>query len=284
VTLLDFDNETLQRDFFERPFAIRHNLVDHPLLQLDRIGELADSLEPGQVEHNMGDVPEVLPGGEAPKLDQEPGEIVRGIETNGAWIVLKRVETDPEYRALLDQTLDEVIPLVADRGGGATTKQAFIFLSAPNSTTPVHFDPEDNFLLQIRGPKEMNVAPWPSEELEHEEVTRYHGGGHRNISVKPEGGTAFRMGPGDGVYVPLHALHWVKTFDQPSISFSITFNTHHNESLIGTYSLNARLRKLGLSPKDPGARPGSDKAKAAVWNGLRRGKGAVLSLTSRNGR
>ena len=283
MTLLDFDTETLQRDFFERPFAIRHNLVDHPLLKLDRIGELADSLQPGQVEHNMGDVPEVLPGGEAPKLDQPPGEIVRGIETNGAWIVLKRIETDPEYKALLDQTLDEVIPLVADRGGGASNRQAFMFLSAPNSTTPVHFDPEDNFLLQIRGPKEMNVAPWPSGEMEHEEVERYHGGGHRNIGVKPEGGTAFRMEPGDGVYVPLHSLHWVKTFDQPSISFSITFNTQHNEQLIGAYRLNARLRKLGLSPKPPGERPGSDKAKAAVWNGLRRGKGAVRSLTSRNG-
>ena len=284
MTLLDFDTQVLQDNFFERPFAIRHNLVEHPLLKLDRIGELADSLTPGQVEHNMGDVPEVLPGGEAPKLDQEPGEIVRGIETNGAWIVLKRVETDPEYKELLDQTLDEVIPLVADRGGGASNKQAFIFLSAPNSTTPVHFDPEDNFLLQIRGPKEMNVAPWPSGEMEHDEVERYHGGGHRNIGVKPEGGTAFKMGPGDGVYVPLHALHWVKTFDQPSISFSITFNTQHNERLIGAYRLNARLRKLGMSPNPPGTRPGSDRAKAAVWNSLRRGKGAVKALSGRNGR
>ena len=42
-----------------------------------------------------------------------------------------------------------------------TEREGFIFLSAPGSTTPAHTDPEHNFLLQVRGPKEMNVGAFP---------------------------------------------------------------------------------------------------------------------------
>jgi hypothetical protein len=275
MTLLEFDRQQLRDSFSEAPIAVRHNLVDHPLLKLDEIAALADTLSEGQVEHNLGNVPEVLPGGEAPRLDQSPGEIARGIETNGCWMVLKRVESDPRYRELLDESLDEVIPHVADREGGATRKEAFIFLSAPNSTTPVHFDPEQNLLLQIKARKQISVGRWPDAETEVRELDRYYGGGHRNIDSHPPDFETFDMGPGDGVYVPLHAPHWVKTFDEVSISFSITFYTRHSEQVTDLHSVNARLRRLHLSPRPPGDRPVGDKAKAAVWRNLRRGKSAL---------
>ena len=33
-------------------------------------------------------------------------------------------------------------------------REAFIFISSPNTVTPYHMDPEYNFLLQIRGTKD----------------------------------------------------------------------------------------------------------------------------------
>jgi hypothetical protein len=283
VTLLEFDPDVLRQNFSEAPFPVRHTLAEHPLLKLDRIAQLADSLPESQVEHNLGDVPEVLPGGEAPRLDASPGEIARGIETNGCWMVLKRVESDPEYRDLLEQSLSEVIPLVSDRQGGATKKQAFIFLTAPNSTTPLHTDPEQNLLLQIKAPKQIEVGSWPDEQTEIEHLERYYGGGHRNLDQMPPDAQTFRLEPGDGVHVPLNAPHWVKSFDEPSISFSITFNTQYSEFLTDVYSVNARLRKLRLSPQPPGNRARSDRAKAALWRSLRTGKQALRSATSRDG-
>src|SRR3954469_7497792 len=130
LTVLEFDNQTVQEGFSRVPFEIKHRLSEHPLLKLDRLPQLADSLPDTQVEHNLGDVPEVLPGGEAPRLDASPGEIARGIETNGCWMVLKNIETDPEYQALLHRTLDEVVPLIGDREGEMRRREGFIFLSA----------------------------------------------------------------------------------------------------------------------------------------------------------
>jgi JmjC domain len=283
MSVLEFDTQVLKENFSEAPFSVKHTLVDNPLLNLDRLAQLADSLPETQVEHNLGDVPEFLPGGEAPRLDASPGEIARGIETNGCWMVLKRVESDPEYRDLLEESLSEVIPHVADQQGGATQKQGFIFLTAPNSTTPVHFDPEQNLLLQVKAKKQIDIGHWPNEEAERQHLEAYYGGAHRNLEAMPPDAQTFMLEPGDGVHVPLNLPHWVKTFDEVSISFSITFNTRYSESLTDIYSVNARMRKLHLSPRPPGERSGSDKAKAALWRSLRRGKRAVRSLGSRNG-
>jgi hypothetical protein len=279
LTVLEFDKQTVQQGFSRVPFEIKHSLSDHPLLKLDRLAQLADSLPDTQVEHNLGDVPEVLPGGEAPRLDASPGEIARGIETNGCWMVLKRVESDPEYAALLHEALSDVIPLVEDRVGGATKEQAFIFLTAPNATTPLHTDPEENFLLQVKAKKQIEIGTWPTREAEHAHLERYYGGGHRNIDEMPPNSKRFILEPGDGVHVPLNAPHWVKNFDEVSISFSITFNTGQSEFLNDVYAVNARLRKLRLSPDPPGAHPSGDKAKAALWRGLRRGKHLVQSVS-----
>ena len=146
----------------------------------------------------MGDVPEVLPGGEAPRLDATPGEIARGIETNGCWMVLKYAETDPQYSALLDEALDEILPVVADREGKATKREAFIFLTAPNATTPLHTDPEENFLLQVKAKKQIEIGKWPTPEAEHAHLERYYGGGHRNIDEMPPDWKRFILEPGDG--------------------------------------------------------------------------------------
>jgi hypothetical protein len=283
LTVLEFDPQTVQEGFSRSPFEVKHHLSDHPLLQLDRLAQLADSLPDSQVEHNLGDVPEVLPGGVAPSLDASPGEIARGIETNGCWMVLKRVNTDPEYRDLLHEALADVIPLVADRVGGATKEQAFIFLTAPNATTPLHSDPEENILLQVKAKKQIEIGTWETPESEHAHLERYYGGGHRNIDQMPPDPKRFILEPGDGVHVPLNAPHWVKNFDEPSISFSITFNTGQSEFLNDVYAVNARLRKLRLSPEPPGAHPSGDRAKAALWRSLRRGKQAMKSVAG-NGR
>jgi hypothetical protein len=283
MDVLEFDLTVMKERFSKEPFTLQHNLEKHPLLSLERLAELADSLPDSQVEHNLGDVPAVLPGGEAPRLDASPGEVARGIETNGCWMVLKRVETDPEYQALLDEALDEVIPLVEDRVGGATKKEAFIFLTAPNSTTPLHSDPEENFLLQVKAKKQIEVGIWPTAEAERAHLERYYGGGHRNIDEMPPDPDRFLLEPGHGVHVPLNAPHWVKSFDEPSISFSITFSTGQSDFIHDLYSVNARLRRLRLTPSPPGERAASDRAKAMAWRNLRRGKQAVRAVAGRNG-
>lgn len=273
--ILEMDREQLVEGFANRPFPVRHHLTDHPLLTLDALADLAVRLPEGKVEHNLGNVPAVAPGGEVPRLDASPDEIARGIETNGCWMVLKQVNLDAPYGELLNQTLDEVVPHVAHREGGYTQRDGFIFLSAPNSVTPTHLDPEHNLLLQIKGTKEMTIGSYPDAEAENVQVERYFGGGHRNLDQLPPNSQTFDLHPEDGVYVPPYAPHVVHNGPAVSISFSITFYTEVLERDQAAYSVNARLRRMGLSPKPPGVSERTDRLKAGVWGGLRKARRTV---------
>ncbi len=273
--LITIDRHDFANSYARRPFRVSHSLAEHPLLSLDSLGQLADFLPDEQVEHNRADVPEILPSGEAERLDATPGEIARGIETNGAWMVLKHVETHPDYNALLDDALDEIMPYVAEREGQMRRRAGFIFLTSPGGTTPAHTDPEHNFLLQVRGWKEMTIGLWPTKQEEQEQIEGQIGlGGHRNIPAMPEGAETFRLDLGEGVYVPIHAPHLVNSGDEVSISLSVTWQTPVTERDLLVTSLNARLRRLRLSPKPPGDRPLSDKTKASLMRVVHRARGA----------
>jgi hypothetical protein len=259
--------------FGRRPLALEHGLAEHELLTVDALADLAGSLPSDKVEHNVGNLPEVVEGGDVAQSELPPAEIARTIETNGQWMVLKNIETDPRYNALLDAALDEVEPHVSSEEGGMLQREGFIFLSAPNSVTPSHTDPEHNILLQIRGRKEMNVGAFPDERTKQLELESYAMGGHRNVAWKPVEPQLFDMHPGDAVYVPPHAPHWVNNGEQASISLSVTFRTPATVRSAQVSSINARLRKLGLSPQPPGKRPGVDSAKAALSGTIGRIRG-----------
>ena len=98
-------NDALRRDFPLKPFAIRHKLAGHPLLTLPRIAQLAAELPRDLIEYNSGKVAISQDPDAIPSVDLDPVELVKRIETAGAWMVLKRVENSPEYRTLLEDTL-----------------------------------------------------------------------------------------------------------------------------------------------------------------------------------
>jgi len=262
--ILELDPQVFTNHFGGRGFMLRHSVAQHPLLRLDALATLADGLPEAQVEHNVGAVPTVADPDAVQRLDLTPGQIARGIEGNGCWMVLKHVETDSAYRALLDAAIDEVMPYVPRPEGAVKQREAFIFLSAAHSVTPVHLDPEYNLLLQVRGSKRMHVSGHPDAEREQLELERYYTGGHRNLDHSPSDGQVFELTPGDGVWVPLHAPHWVQNGPEVSISLSVTFRT--TRSLRGgrLHALNAQLRSRGMKPKAPGANAGFDLSKLVV--------------------
>ena len=278
--LLSIDGAGFSAAFAERPFPVTHSLVDHPLLTLEGIAELADALPPSSIERHRADLPLVMPGG-AEDLDGRPSDTVRNIETNNTWMVLWYVEQDLAWRKLLHDCLDDVEAHVGGRDGGMLQREGFLFLSAPNAVTPWHFDPEHNLLLQIRGSKEMNVGRFADPADQLRELDRYHDGGHRNIEKAPENVETFLLEPGNGVYVPPFAPHWVRNGDGISISLSITFRTRRSQAAERAHGINARLRRIGLRPKPAGQDPRSDRAKAAVWRGIQEVKRARGAVTSR---
>lgn len=266
--LLDIDGRRLAEHFSKSPFSVGHELGGHPLLSVNELAVLADTLPPNSIEHNRGDVPAVVADGEVEVVEERPGEIARNIESNGCWMVLKNIEQLPAYHALLDELLDEVAPLVADREGGMNLREGFVFLSAPNSTTPAHTDHEHNFLLQVRGSKAISIGRFDDLEAEQRHLEKMFAGS-RNMDRLPSDPTTYDLHPGDGVYVPPNAPHWVVNGPAVSVSLSITFRTPVTERGAVVHSVNRRLRRLGISPGPPGRHPARDRAKHALQRSAR---------------
>lgn len=262
--LLDIDPQGFSKVLGRTSMGVKHHLVDHPLLQRDRLAVLADELPATSVEHNLADLPLVAADGKVQAVDRKPGDIVRDLDDSGTWMVLKNIEQSPDYKRLLDELLDEVAPLVGDREGGMEGREAFLFLSAPNAITPSHVDPEHNFLLQIAGLKHMNVGRFDDQTVEQRELERVYGGGHRNIEQLPDSVQTFTLNPGDGVYVRPDAPHFVENGPAASISLSITWRTAVTRRTGRVHRANGRLRRAGISPSAPGRRVRLDKMKAAV--------------------
>jgi hypothetical protein len=271
--LLTIDQGAFRDGYGRSPFRVTHDLGNHPLLSLEKLAELADFLPEHRVEHNKADIPELLPSAETESVAGTPGEVVRGIMTNGTWMILRHIQLHPEYSRLLDETLDEVMPYVRERDGEMLDRVGFIFLTSPGGTTPAHTDPEHNFLLQVRGFKEMVLGAWPSKRDEQLELERQIANGfNTNLEAMPGGAETYRLDPGDGLYVPIHAPHFVRNGDAVSISLSITWQTPASRREYRATSVNTRLRRVGLSPGLPGERAASDRVKAAAFGALQRAR------------
>ena len=277
--VLDLDPETFRNGFNRKPFLIGHNLAEHPLFSLPRLIELSKSLPPEHVEYNAGNVPVSLDPSKTPRTGLSVEETIRRIEDCRSWMVLKYVENDPAYRELLNQGLDQIGEHSESIEPGMHQREGFIFITSPGSITPYHMDPECNFLLQIRGKKQVSLFDASNRNLlGEEELEGFFSGAHRNLQFKEEyqaDAMGFELAPGQGLHFPVTWPHWVKNGDAVSISFSITFQTKKTERRNIVHHLNYGLRKRGLRPVPFGKSPLRDALKFNSFRIWRRLKGLV---------
>lgn len=253
---------------------LAHTVRDHPLLTLDALAALAARLDPAHVEYNRADLPVGVAPEDIPANGLDIAATIRGIAANKSWAVLKFVENDPAYKALIHTLLADIAPLIEPRTGPMLTIQGFIFISSPNAMTPYHFDPEHNILLQLTGSKTMMVYPAGdarfAAQVEHE---RYHSGGHRNLPWDDdfaEAGFVADLAPGDAVHVPVMAPHFVRNGPEPSISLSITWRSEWSYREAEGHAANKWLRARGLSPSMPPRWPHHARLRTLAWRAARR--------------
>ena len=258
----------------QRAGLLHHRLPDHPLLSIEALAQLGESLPASEVEYNPGNVPIGIRPEDVPSNGLSIGETIRTIDSNGSWAVLKNIENVAAYRTLLMDLLGELEPVVIPRTGAMLTPQGFVFISSPGSITPFHFDPEHNILLQLKGRKVMNVWPAGDERFAHRrEHERYHTGGHRNLPWEDAyKGDAQQvpLGPGDAVLMPVMAPHFVANGDAPSISLSITWRSEWSYRESEAHAANAALRRMGLDPAMPPRWPSYAWMKTVGWRAARK--------------
>jgi JmjC domain len=263
--LVDIDTAAFADAFGRRSIAVRHALVDHPLFTMEAMAELADRLPPASVRRERGDLPLANTEGYVDVGRGRPSETIAGIEENGFRVTLRDIQQLPEYAALINECLDEVEPLVRDREGGMRRRAGYLFITSPASTTPMHYDVEHSFLLQVRGVKNVSTAAFDEPAVAQREIDRYVDGVGCDFAAMEAVAEQFRIEPGTGVYLPSFVSHWVETEAGVSVSFSIPWHTEYCLRADGVYRVNSRLRRLRLSPRPPGRSEPVDRAKAAVF-------------------
>lgn len=257
----------------EVPHKLAHSLCDHPLMSLDRLAALAESLPETSIEYNAANQPIGVEGKPDP-TGIPIGETIRRIEGSNSWAVLKNIEQDVEYGQLLAELLAELRPAIEGRTGRMLMTHAFAFVTSPGGVTPYHFDPEHNILLQIRGSKVMTQFPAGDARYAPDELHEsYHTGGARELKWRDDliaGGREFALGPGDALYVPVMAPHFVRNGPEPSVSLSITWRSEWSFAEADARAFNAMLRRYGMRPQRPGRWPRRNLAKAYGLRVLRR--------------
>jgi hypothetical protein len=262
------DAACLAGKFEREAFAVRHRLTDHALLQLPRLIELATVLPESSVEYNRANLPISQDYLATPRNGLTIEQTIRQIEDCQSWMVLKNVERDPRYKALLDECLEEIAPHVSSMSPQLEHREAFVFVSSPQAVTPYHCDPEHNFLLQIRGEKVMTVFDrWDPHAISQPHMEAMASGAHRNLPYTEDMaalGKPFPMAPGDGVHVPMYCPHWVRVGQAVSISLSVTFRSRVSTRRDAALRMNARLRRLGMHPIPPAQSSWRDHVKEAA--------------------
>ena len=237
--------------------GLKHRLMEHPLMQPDQLVELGKRLEAdGRVRTHSSGAEAGTPFNTAPRLHpnrKSAAETLQQIRDAKAWMSLLNVQTDPTYRKLVDEVLDELKVGVDRLDPGMCYRGGWIFVTSPNTVTPFHFDKEHNFIMQVRGHKRIYVWDHRDTVAASEEARdRFHSRHERDLLVWTEDLRArarvFDLQPGDAAYMPSTSPHMVENGDEPSITISFTYYTDSTRRDSLLHKAHDRLRRrFGVS-------------------------------------
>jgi hypothetical protein len=272
LSIVTIDQATAKSKFLKEAFVLKHSLAGNPLFTLPRLVQLAKSLPRDHIEFNSGKVAVGVKPEDVPKIDMAPEDVIRSIETANAWMVIKCVEVDPAYRAILETFVREA-NIAADRPENEFSEiEGFIFVSSAKATTPFHIDAEENILIQLHGDKFVRTFDNSDRSLVTEETMEISPSKHRNKPYEDWyecRATLHQLKPGDALHMPYMIPHWVSTGSSYSISMAMTWKTPEVLRLNKIRWMNATLRRIGLPQRPPGVAPSLDAAKVVTHDVIR---------------
>jgi hypothetical protein len=273
---IDINPDLFLQNIDRQAYPITHRLQDHPLLKLESLVELSKRLPQEQREYvfakqEFGTHEASERFEHATPFDQLSTEdMICNIEAQNRVIVLRNVERDQMYGHFVNQILDTLQDQIEAVSGPMSNRESFIFISPPRAYTPFHYDPEQNLFLQVLGKKEFAVYDVNDRDVMSEVALENFLASNLRTPCAPTFFNRYRLfqlDPGQGVYVPTTAPHWVRTLDEISISISINFRTPSSIRRDRVCRFNRLLRKTGLKPAplSPQADSPRDRLKAGMY-------------------
>jgi hypothetical protein len=264
-------------DFNHNSFLFTHNLVGNPLFELPRLTKLAEFLiekeGSGCVRWKNANSPVDAKWEQLPPSQQvaNVSEAIQNLDKSGSWVVLYRVQNDPEYSAILEQALDDIEEMIGrPLRPEITWKDSYIFMASPHAITPYHFDHETAFLMQVHGNRLAHL--WDQKDrsvLTEEELENYYmgdlgAGTYREENQKKA--CVYNMDAGKGVHHPVLAPHYYKNGDDYSVAIGVHLCLRDVDQRGRAYQFNSILRKLGMKPTPVGVDPARDERKIRAMN------------------
>ena len=265
--------------FERKSFGFDHGLSDHPLFGLPAFIALAQR-RPDNLHFAYWSNGSVVPHDRWEQgMDRGPSlvDTIANIETNHSLFMLRHLEGDPEYAEVIGALFARIVELCGARmRKDVVLGRASVIVASPNRITPYHIDSDSNFLLQIAGTKRLNIHDHTDRSVTGDrELEEFFAGDFNGAVYRPEHqfkATAYRLGPGDGVHIPITAPHWGTNNGQVSIALSLAYDLRSGYRLSKLHQMNRRLRSFDLEPSSPGTSRWGDNLKLAaknVWSAAR---------------
>jgi cupin-like protein len=287
------DSDSLDRS----PFQFKHRLVEHPALTLENLARVLPALPPDQVMYSKK-LQDLRTNFERAHIDHQNGlsieETIEHIRTSESYISVRKPESHPSFQPLFAEINSDVGELMRKHGTGTepVDPQLWLFIASPNALTPFHFDRYSNFLMQIRGSKQVAVfRPWNAEVIDPADYEARVAFDANRADWRPEKdrfAIKFNIVPGDAIHIPFLGGHYVQNGPE-DVSITLSYFFHNNETtfrtkaLLTNHFLRKRLKRVGLQPRPIGASAGMDALKAGMYPLLKAGSEALGAVRKKLG-
>ena len=199
-------------------------------------------------------------------------EIVETIRNSNSYIAARNLELHPSFKDLYNNIISDVEAFMKANGTGTKAHEPmlWLFIASPGAVTPFHFDRFTNFIMQIRGSKELAVFPPHKEEvIKASDVEAYLDWRGQTPEWKDSMdvyASKFNFKQGEAVHIPYTSGHYVKNgMDDISITLSVFYHTDETLRWSKAMRFNHRMRSFGLRPKPVGSSVNIDGIKASLF-------------------
>jgi len=98
-----------------------------------------------------------------------------------------------------------------------------LFLSGPNCSTNYHWDPSSVLIVQLHGRKRFHSLKEAGRWCSPEVLAQQHAGMVKPANLSDKDILVYELEPGDAVWSPCRAPHWLDAYDETAFTLSIAF-------------------------------------------------------------
>ena len=244
------------------PFKFNHNLADHPSLKIENLSKIIAEMPSEKVmfSKNLNNLNKNFDNAlNYDKKNLDLNEVIKAILISNSYIAVRNLEIHESFKNIFNSLISEVSVLLrANKTGDRPIQPTlWLFIASPNVVTPLHFDRTSNFIMQIRGSKELAVfSPKNYDIFSRIETEAYMDRTGDLTSWSEEidhHAKKFNFKSGEAVHIPFTSGHYVKNGSE-DISITLSFFFHSDETLCWSEAMimNHRLRRVGIQTRAVG--------------------------------